>query len=94
MPFLFIYYDCDIKRKNIQKDFKMDEQLFKFGLGEIVLIDTSFGFYKTKVIHRCRSLHSGDAIYTLESIENNEPVIEEGEIIHAPEAILHKYEGR
>ena len=72
----------------------MDEQLFKFDLDDIVLIDTSFGLYKAKVINRCRSLHSGDAIYTLESIENNEPVIEEGEIIHAPEAILHKYEGR
>lgn len=72
----------------------MDEQLFKFDLDDIVLIDTSFGHYKAKVIDRCRSLHSGDAIYTLESIENNGPVIEEGEIIHAPEAILYKYEGR
>lgn len=72
----------------------MSEQLFKFNLGDIVLIDTHFGLYKVKVTHRCLSLHSGDPIYTLESVENNEPVIEEGEIIHAPETILYEYKGR
>ena len=60
----------------------------KFKEGDVVLLNTSFGLYKAKVNKLTKYG------YELTALENNEPVIEEGDVIYASESMLSIYEGK